>query len=672
LGVAKALDALQAVAASDAEKVIRVTLIGAFSSGKSTLTNALLGERVLPGHHKPTTAVPTTIRHSPEYGMRVHLREGWKAHKGLQTLTKRSSTRPPHLSLGSLKQTEVRDLLERLTTVDASAQGPSRHIEALEVLGPFRLLEPTQTGKRLEVVDTPGLYDPSLIGIGDRSERTRQHLEQVDLALFLLDPTCDHITQQDLQEVFLDRLAAPGSKDLRLIIARPKKDALEPGALSLGELEQQVRAELTQALRSVSVAAAATFSRIDFVEVSALHALSYASPQEGLSPLIALLAPDWDNGVSTLTRLLTEVRDDPHREKAQLDQAAVTVSEALDAILTKVQERILSETEALDEIERESRNAAKRLKRQIDRFSAELESMLEEEVAWAQEELQGLEEPLREALQKLLLSALSSSTTRHIGGELLREPWTRVKYCVNYLFWHYDLGPLRNRLQEAAFPDFLWRRLGLVCEEAPAHLDTCRREAVESFESRARALAKQYDICIGPVETQAKRVCTSHVREIQGKVTTALHGFIPGAEATRARCVLKRWQASAREMGGSGARARVVASLRRSARAELERVRDDSLRASPVFAEARQDVLTALRDLLTVMKKALEQEFGKRLRRRFKAKATRIRDDRVSDLERNIDALDKLQRELTDDRARLPLVAIPEVCLVGAGQKENP
>ncbi len=45
---------------------IRIPLIGAFSCGKSSLLNALLGERVLATEVTPETAVPAELRYGPE------------------------------------------------------------------------------------------------------------------------------------------------------------------------------------------------------------------------------------------------------------------------------------------------------------------------------------------------------------------------------------------------------------------------------------------------------------------------------------------------------------------------------------------------------------------------------------------------------------------------------
>jgi len=58
------------------EHVLRVTVLGEFSTGKSTLINALLGEHLLPTRVTPTTAVITKLVHGPEYTALVHYADG--------------------------------------------------------------------------------------------------------------------------------------------------------------------------------------------------------------------------------------------------------------------------------------------------------------------------------------------------------------------------------------------------------------------------------------------------------------------------------------------------------------------------------------------------------------------------------------------------------------------
>ena len=53
-----------------------VACIGQFKRGKSTLLNALLGDRVLPAAVLPVTAVPTVVRYGRARSARVRFRGG--------------------------------------------------------------------------------------------------------------------------------------------------------------------------------------------------------------------------------------------------------------------------------------------------------------------------------------------------------------------------------------------------------------------------------------------------------------------------------------------------------------------------------------------------------------------------------------------------------------------
>lgn len=48
------------------ESMFRVIVVGGFSRGKSTLINALLGDKVLPAKMTPTTAVITVIKYGEQ------------------------------------------------------------------------------------------------------------------------------------------------------------------------------------------------------------------------------------------------------------------------------------------------------------------------------------------------------------------------------------------------------------------------------------------------------------------------------------------------------------------------------------------------------------------------------------------------------------------------------
>ncbi len=119
-------DAARAVAALD--EPLLVTVMGEFSSGKSSFVNALVGAEVAPTGITPTTATINVVRYGAERGGRIVYREaradGLVEALGWDALLAR---------------------LRGLTDDDA------RQIERVEILVPLPQLE------RIHIVDTPGL-----------------------------------------------------------------------------------------------------------------------------------------------------------------------------------------------------------------------------------------------------------------------------------------------------------------------------------------------------------------------------------------------------------------------------------------------------------------------------------------------------------------------------------
>jgi small GTP-binding protein len=111
-------------AASDFDQPLLVTVMGEFSSGKSTFVNAFIGEDVAPTGVTPTTATINVVKYGRERGGRIIYRDG---------------------RAESLAWTE---LFERLPGLDADA---ARQISLVEILLPLEQLA------RVHLVDTPGL-----------------------------------------------------------------------------------------------------------------------------------------------------------------------------------------------------------------------------------------------------------------------------------------------------------------------------------------------------------------------------------------------------------------------------------------------------------------------------------------------------------------------------------
>ena len=111
-------------AASDFDQPLLVTVMGEFSSGKSTFVNAFIGEDVAPTGVTPTTATINVVKYGRERGGRILYHDG-----RAESLT-------------------WAELFERLPALDADA---ARQVSVVEILLPLEQLA------RVHLVDTPGL-----------------------------------------------------------------------------------------------------------------------------------------------------------------------------------------------------------------------------------------------------------------------------------------------------------------------------------------------------------------------------------------------------------------------------------------------------------------------------------------------------------------------------------
>ncbi len=111
-------------AASDFDQPLLVTVMGEFSSGKSTFVNAFIGEDVAPTGVTPTTATINVVKYGRERGGRILYRDG-----RAESLT-------------------WAELFERLPRLDAAT---AVQISLVEILLPLEALA------RVHLVDTPGL-----------------------------------------------------------------------------------------------------------------------------------------------------------------------------------------------------------------------------------------------------------------------------------------------------------------------------------------------------------------------------------------------------------------------------------------------------------------------------------------------------------------------------------
>ena len=140
-----------------------VLLVGCFSSGKSTLLNALLGQPVLPVKVNPCTAILTELVHGEAPAVEVRFRDG-----------REPDTLSPEVFL-------ERYQLRTDTAEDAGAEVSDRFgaVDRAVVRWPLPLLR-----DGVVLLDTPGLDDDDA-----RTQRTLSSLPEADAVIFVLNAT---------------------------------------------------------------------------------------------------------------------------------------------------------------------------------------------------------------------------------------------------------------------------------------------------------------------------------------------------------------------------------------------------------------------------------------------------------------------------------------------------
>ena len=151
LGVDQVRDDARSASERVAQGRFYVACVGQFKRGKSTLLNALVGERVLPSGVIPVTAVPTILRFGVQRKARVRLRSGaWSA-----------------IQIGDIEE------------YVSEARNPenSKGVTALEIFLPSRLLH-----EGMCFVDTPGLGSV----FSGNTAATHAFLPHIDAAIVVI------------------------------------------------------------------------------------------------------------------------------------------------------------------------------------------------------------------------------------------------------------------------------------------------------------------------------------------------------------------------------------------------------------------------------------------------------------------------------------------------------
>ncbi len=219
-----------AAAAADFDQPLLVTVMGEFSSGKSTFVNAFIGHDVAPTGITPTTATINIVKYGREPGGRVLYRDGTT----------------DALSWG--------DLFGALHALDAEQV---RNIDVVEILYPLAQLE------RVNIVDTPGLNSI----LPEHEEVARGFIGRADAVIWVF--TAGQAGKASEREA----LAGIREQGKRVLGVLNKMDQLAPKEID--ELVNYVQGELGDLVEIVvPVSARAALERRDASAAAASTATS--------------------------------------------------------------------------------------------------------------------------------------------------------------------------------------------------------------------------------------------------------------------------------------------------------------------------------------------------------------------------------------------------------------
>lgn len=143
--------------------IFRLVVLGDLKRGKSTLINAILGERLLPSDVNPCTAILSVLKYGPRKQVTIHFRD---------------ETPPQQIDVATFKWKYTIDPTEAKALQEQQKQAfPNVSHAVIEY--PLPLL-----AKGIELVDTPGLNDTEA-----RNELVLNYLNDCHAVLFVLNTT---------------------------------------------------------------------------------------------------------------------------------------------------------------------------------------------------------------------------------------------------------------------------------------------------------------------------------------------------------------------------------------------------------------------------------------------------------------------------------------------------
>ncbi len=148
-----------------------IVVVGDFNRGKSTLINAMLGQKILPQKPVPSTAIVTKLVYAEEPGVKI--------------LFKDPASPVANMSLDDFKR--------RYILSEEDHHGRDKvNVERFQVVDYAEVQYPLELCRhRVELVDSPGLNDDPV-----RTDRTSRFLEKADAVVMILNATMP-MTEQE-------------------------------------------------------------------------------------------------------------------------------------------------------------------------------------------------------------------------------------------------------------------------------------------------------------------------------------------------------------------------------------------------------------------------------------------------------------------------------------------
>jgi hypothetical protein len=210
LAITRRIEAEQPAVAAEARAIrerlegpLRVAIAGRVKAGKSTLLNALVGERLAPTDAGECTRIVTWYRKGPSYSVSAHLPNGAE-----QQLAFKRGDGALDIELGALSERDVR---------------------WLDVRWPSSALD------RVTLIDTPGLASLN----DENSRRTRDFLEydsdggsEADAVIYLMRHL--HASDVAFLDAFMDRSVAAASP-VKAVAVLSRSDEIGAGRLDAME-----------------------------------------------------------------------------------------------------------------------------------------------------------------------------------------------------------------------------------------------------------------------------------------------------------------------------------------------------------------------------------------------------------------------------------------------------